>query len=289
MRQSADFFVLLGQTLRRIDHQYADIGSFDGRHGPDNAVFFNVFINSALTPDSGGIDQNIFLPLPPERRVDGISGRSRNIGNDYPVFLNQSVDQRRFPHIGLADNSQTYPVVVLCSGSLRKAGTDLVKNISEIQFVGGGNRNRLSDSQRIKIIEGIRRIHRIVHLIDQQNHFFPGAPQHCGDFFICSGHAFLSVHHENDDVRHIHGDLRLLSHLRRDDLLAGRLNASRVNHTEVNSVPLRFCIYAVPGHAGSILDDGDSSPHDTVKKCRFPHIRASDHRHNRFTHPRFLP
>ncbi len=82
-------------------------------------------------------------------------------------------------------------------------GNDLVEHIAESHFIGGGNGVGLADSQILKVI----------HLIDRKHHRLTGMPQHIRHSGIVVHKPLLYVHHENNHIRRVYGNLRLLAHL----------------------------------------------------------------------------
>ena len=93
MSDSCDFCILFGHTLGRIDHNDTHIGALHCRHGTDDTVTLDFFLDLILTAQSCCIDKHIFLSVVPDIRIDCITGRTCNIGHDHAVLLCQFIDQ----------------------------------------------------------------------------------------------------------------------------------------------------------------------------------------------------
>src|SRR5699024_8999002 len=84
-----------------------------GGYGADNAVALDLFLDLVLSAQSRRINEDVIPLVIADLRVDRVPGRSRYIGYDHPVLPYQLVDDRGFPHIGLADDGHPWTVVIL--------------------------------------------------------------------------------------------------------------------------------------------------------------------------------
>ena len=94
MGNSCDFCILFGHALRAVYHEQNHIRALNSSHCTDNAVSLDLFFNFIFTPQACGIDKYILSAVIFDRRVDGISGRSRNIRYDHAIISGQAVHQR---------------------------------------------------------------------------------------------------------------------------------------------------------------------------------------------------
>ena len=91
---------------------------------------------------------------------------------------------------------------------------------------------------------------KAVHLIDRKDHRLPAPSQHICHLGIRIHQPLAHIHQENDHIRRVDGNLRLLSHLGENNILALRLNTSRIYYSEMMVQPLYLRIDPVPGNAG---------------------------------------
>ena len=265
MGDPGDFFILFCDPLLGIDHQQADVAAFDRCHRTEHAEFFNIFIDLALSSYPRRVDEQILLAVFFKRGIDRVSGRPCDRRNDDTVFSQKPVHQRRFPHIWFPDHSNLDGIIFLRSCSFRETVHDLIQKISQIQHVGCGNRDRFPESQLIKIIKIIRQL-RFIDLVDSQNDFFARFHQHGSDFPVCCRDPFLAVHHKQDHIGGIHGHFCLVTHLRKDDVLAVRLDTARIDQCKMDPLPLRFRVYPVSRHARCIFHNGNPASYNFIEK-----------------------
>ena len=88
---------------------------------------------------------------------------------------------------------------------------------------------RITDSKIIEFVD-IRHIFIIiVYLINDKHHRLLRTAQHVCHLGIRIHKSLMHIHHEDDDICGINGDLCLLPHLGEDHVLAVRLNTTCVN------------------------------------------------------------
>lgn len=107
MGDPGDFFILFCDSLLGIDHQQADVATFDRCHRTEHAEFFNIFIDLALSSYPRRVDEQILLAIFFKRGIDRVSGRPCDRRNDDTVFSQKPVHQRRFPHIWFPDHTRS--------------------------------------------------------------------------------------------------------------------------------------------------------------------------------------
>ena len=110
------------------------------------------------------------------------------------------------------------------------------------------------------------------------------AAQHVGYVLVRCGQAVAHVHHHNDAVGGINGDLGLLAHMSQNALGGLRLDAAGVHQQEVVAVPLAVGKNAVTGNAWGVLDDGKALTAQFIEQGGLAHIGAAHHRYDRFAH-----
>ena len=90
-------------------------------------------------------------------------------------------------------------------------GAHCIQQIARTVTVHGRNGHHLVKAEVVELVViGIRRADG-VHLVDRQHDRLARAQQHIRDLLIGSRQAGLHIRQENDDVRVLNGDLRLLA------------------------------------------------------------------------------
>ena len=79
MGNSGDFGILLGNSLRSIDHNNDHICPLHCSNCTDHTVTFNLLFYLTLTAKSGSINKDIILSLPLHSGIYRISGSTGNI------------------------------------------------------------------------------------------------------------------------------------------------------------------------------------------------------------------
>ena len=289
MGNPGNFRILLRHALHGVNDEYGDIRPLHRRHRADNHIAFQFFLNFIFSPKPGRINKHVLFAIVRNLRVYGISGRPGNIRNDQTVFPDQAVDDRGFSHVRFPDDGHLDAVILLfVLRLLSKMGNHLVQKLSETETVCGRYRVRLPDPQIIKLIDVRHIFLEIVHFIDRQNHGFVGTSEHIGHLGIRILQPLFHVHHKDDHIRRIYGNLRLFPHLGQDNVLALRLNAARINQCKIPVKPRDVRVNPVSGDARRVLYDRYIFTSQRVKQGGFSHIRSSHHSHNRlglfFTH-----
>ena len=141
--------------------------------------------------------------------------------------------------------------------------------------VDGGDGNGVAQTEIVELVEvGIDGAHG-VHLVHRQHDGLAAALEHTGYLLIGGGEAGLDVGDEDDDIRVVDGDLRLLAHEGQDLTVGVGLDAAGVHQTEFASHPLALAVDTVTGDAGGVLHDGQPPADDLVEQHGLAHVGAS--------------
>ena len=105
--------ILFADALVRVHHDDADVRLFDRRKRADNAVAFHIIVDLAAFSHSGGVDNNIFLPVLGKFGVDRVSRRAGNVADNDPLLAQNAVDKAGFSGVRLSGNGDLYRVVLL--------------------------------------------------------------------------------------------------------------------------------------------------------------------------------
>ena len=166
-----------------------------------------------------------------------------------------------------------------------KAG---VQQVAGAVAVDGGDSDGVPQPQVVKLID-IRVGHaHLVHFVHRQDHRLPGPEQQVGHVLVRGGQAGLHIAQENNHRGVGNGDLRLLPHKGQDLRGGARLNAAGVHNVKGPSPPFTFGVQTVPGDAGGVLHNGETSAHQFIKEHGLAHIGAAHNGDQRFCHRRFL-
>ena len=83
--------ILLGNTCLRIYYVDDNICLLNGIQRFDDAKFFNDFMDSGASADTGGIDQNIFLPVSFEGYKNTVACGARNIADNNSLLTKNTI------------------------------------------------------------------------------------------------------------------------------------------------------------------------------------------------------
>ena len=93
MGNTCDLGILFCHTFLGINHQNHHIGTLHRRNRTDNTITFNILLDLALTAQTCCIDENIFLAVVLDHRIDGITCCTGNIADNNTILTCQFVDQ----------------------------------------------------------------------------------------------------------------------------------------------------------------------------------------------------
>jgi len=133
-----------------------------------------------------------------------------------------------------------------------------------------GNRKRLSESERVKFKYFIGGI--FVDFIDDENHGLFAAAENIRHIVIGRRKPLPSVREEQNDVRRIDGDVRLLCDFLPHHVVRFELDTARIHHRKMLSPPFPVCIQPVARDARAVFRNGDLPSRHFIEKCTFSHI-----------------
>ena len=138
-----------------------------------------------------------------------------------------------------------------------------------------------------KIVELIHIRHELlkaVHFVDHKHDRLAGTSEHICHLGIRILQSLSDIREENNHVRRRNGNLRLLSHLRENDISAVRLNTACIDHGKCLVQPCHICINSVSCNAGCIFYNRNLLTCQRIKQCGFTYIRPAHYRYYRFAH-----
>ena len=277
--------VLLGKALHRIDEDNGHIAAVHRHIAAQHAVPFYGVLHLCLAADAGGIDENVLAVPVFDDGIGGVTGRPGNIADDDPFLPGQIVDERAFAHIGLADDRNlgvflgvfgaVLPVYLFNAGIQQVAGAVPVNR---------GNRVGVAQPQVIEFIKIGGDITQAVALVDAQNHRLAAFLQHMGNIGVIGGHTAFQVHHKDDHIGGVNGDLCLHPHFGKHHIIGLRLYAAGIHQHKFLSAPFAGGVNAVTGHTGGVLHDGEPLPGELIEQGGFTDIRPPHNSNQRFRH-----
>ena len=162
-----------------------------------------------------------------------------------------------------------------------------VQQVADSRPVLGGDAERLPQPERVKIVQLFGDV--TVQLVDGENDGFPRFAELIGHVFIRAGEAALRVGKKDDDVRRFDRRLRLRLDMPPHFVLRAEFQPPGIHQRKIMPAPLGVRIETVARDARPILHDGKAPAGHFIEKCRFPDVRSSDDRHDRFCHFRIFP
>ncbi len=112
----------------------------------------------------------------------------------------------------------------------------------------------VAETEGVKLCRNDGAVHAF-GLVDHQEGRAPGAAQARGDLFVVGSEAVAGIHHEEHHIGLFDGQQGLLGHLQLDPLL-GAIDTAGIDHDKFQLAQLRLAIFAVPGQAGEVGNQG---------------------------------
>ena len=285
MRDPGDACISLCDSLGRVDQHETDIRAIHGRDGTNDGVTLDIIVDLSLPAKTRRIDEGIFLSVMHDLRIDRVTGRAGNVGDDHAVLAQQLIDHGALSDIRLTDEGDLHRIILVLFCRLdREVPDHLIEHVTDTELVYRGYTERIAEPQIIELIDIISELLEAVDLIDAENDRLSGLPEHIRHLIVCIDETGTHIHDENDDIRRIDCQLRLRTHLRQDDILGIRLDTTRIDQRKLVIQPLRIRIDTVTGHTRRILHDGDLLPCNQVEQRRLTYVWTAHHRHHHFSH-----
>ena len=131
VRQADDPFVLLGDSFDGIEQNERHVGAVQAFDGPHDAVLLDALGDPAAAPDACRVHQHIFPAVVLVQAVHGVPGRARDGAYDHPVLADERVDERRFSHVGPADDGDARMVLIRFGTGHGKEFCQLIKEFGK--------------------------------------------------------------------------------------------------------------------------------------------------------------
>ena len=218
-------------------------------------------------------------------RIDRVTGRSGNVGDDHAVLAQQLIDHGALSDIRLTDEGDLDGIILVLFCRLNREVPDhLIEHVADAELVHRRYTERITEPQIIELVNIVTELLEAVDLIHTENDRLSGLPEHIRHLVVRIDETGTNIHDENDDICRIDRQLCLCTHLRQDDILGIRLDTTRIDQRKLVIQPLRIRIDTVTGHARRILHDGDLLPCNQVEQRRLTYVWTAYHRHHHFSH-----
>ncbi len=216
--------------------------------------------------------------MPAKIRVDRIAGRAGHIADEHALLAQNTIDQRRLADVRPPHNRNPR------LGRLRfllfrvPFGQPLdhfVEEIADTQPMLRGNFHHRLESELVEI-EGARFRAFVVGFVDRDDDRTALCPNRLGDFEIGRHQPLPAIDDEHEERRIFERAPAVLQHLLLKRILALAEHAGRVGQQKRNVLPVGGVLDDIAGRPGRRIHDCPPGAGYTVKKCRFPDIRAPD-------------
>lgn len=167
-------------------------------------------------------------------------------------------------------------------------GADGVQQVAGAVAVDGRDGHDFVEAEVIELVELHGGLAHVVAFVDGEDDGLVAAAQHMGHVLVGGGQAVAHVHHHDDAVGGVDGDLGLLAHVGQNALGGLGLNAAGIHQQELVAAPLAVGEDAVAGDARGILHDGQTLAAELIEQGGLAHVGAAHHSNDRFAHRGFL-
>ena len=230
--------VLLGEADGGIHQDQGHTAPLHSGQSADDHVPLQTIGNIAALAQACGIGEDELAVGVVHRGINGVAGGAGLVGHDHPVLTQDAVGQAGFAHVGAADDGHRDAVLFNDRLTEIQVGADGVQQVARAVTVHRRNGHDFVKAQVIELVQLHGGLAHVVALVDRQNDRLMAAAQHVGHILVRRGQAVADIHHHDDAVGGVNGDLGLLPHVGQDALGGLGLNTARVHQHELVAVPL---------------------------------------------------
>ena len=267
------------QSLRRVDHQQADVGTVDRPARAQRRVELDPVVDLRLPPEAGRVHEDEGTTVEVVRRVDRVARRTGGIRDDQPFLAEEPVDERRLADVRATHDRDPQRLGNAVTVGVGEALDDQVEEVPGVLAVRRRHRDRIPCPEVVELVE-VGAL-RIVDLVRDEEPGLPGVPQQLHEACVTRMEPGLRIHHQQHQVslgdrllhlaldRQVHREVRVL-----DD-------PAGVDEPEVATIPLGEREVAVTGRARFLAHDRVIIADDAVEERRLPDVGTSDQRDHR--------
>ena len=142
LSHARDALIAVFYSRARVDHDHADVAPLEGGLRAHHHVVFDGALDFSAAANARRVQQDQFLAVPFEVRIDRVARRPRNRANDHALFAENRIHQRRFADIRAADDGEADGILVHLLGVEigREQLDDLVEQVGNAVPVRCRNR-----------------------------------------------------------------------------------------------------------------------------------------------------
>ena len=276
--------VLLGEADGGVHEDESHAAALNGCQRAHDHIPFQSVGDVAALAQTGGVGEDELAVGVVHRGVDGVAGGAGLVGHDHPVLSQDAVGQAGLAHVGAANDGDRDAVLLHHGLAEIQMGADGIQQVAGAVAVDGRDGHDFLKTQVVELVQLHGSLADIVALVDGQDDRLVAAAEHVGHVLVGGGQAVADIHHHDDAVGGVDGDLCLLPHVGQDALGGLRLDAAGGHQQEIVAVPLAVGKDAVAGDAGGILDDGQTLAAQFIEQGGFAHVGAAHDCYDRFAH-----
>ena len=221
--------VLLGEADGGVHQDEGHTAALHRSQRPDDHIPLQPIGDVAALAQAGGIGKDELAVGVVHGGIDGVAGGTGLIGHDHAVLAQDAVGEAGFAHVGAADDGDGDAVLLHDGLAEIQMGADGVQQIAGAVAVDGRNGHHFVKAKVVELVQLHGGLAHVIALVDGQNDGLMAAAEHVGHFLIGSGQAVAHVHHHDDAVGGVDGDLGLLAHVCQNALGGLGLNAAGVH------------------------------------------------------------
>ena len=277
-RDVRDGEILLDDPLGRIEEDERDIGSFGSLKRSQLGVVLDSLPLLATSTQARGIDENERRIAALQHRVDRVTRRSRNLGDDDPLAADEPVQERRLADVRTAEDRN--PDRLGPDRDLGRAGQapdDLVEQVAGAVAVEAGEGPGLPEPELVE--HGRFAVApRVVDLVREHDHGALLLAQDHRELLVTGRDSRPRVDDEQHKVGLIDRSECLLGDLVAERASIGLVHPTRVDETEPRARPLAEELLAIARDARGLVDDGRATLREPVDQRRLADVREADDR-----------
>jgi hypothetical protein len=142
--------------------------------------------------------------------VDGITGGTRDIGNDASLLPDKRINDGRFSGIWTSHDGVLGDILPFRFTPLfREQGKQVVQQIARPGTIDGRNAIRLTQPERVKLGRLVAQF-EVIGLVGHDDYRLSRFAKHLCHAHVEIGHPKQHIHHEQDNVRLLNRDFHLL-------------------------------------------------------------------------------
>ena len=261
-----------------IHHQHGHIGTADTFERAHVAERFHFVFDLGLFAEPGRIGHHELLPVHHEIAIDGVAGRSRNIGNHSAFLAHEAIQQSALAGIRAAKDGKADGAffAAFAEHGRRQHGDDLV------QKAQAGIARQRTDSAGLTKAEfeefiAFLAVALVFTLVRDQDDLLVELADKAGELLVELGDAHADIHHEKHEVRFVHGIKNLLADTIRKDVDGiVRQESAGIHDDKLMALVVRILVMAVAGHTVAVAHHGGPAAKDAVKQGGLSYVRTSD-------------